>query len=83
MFIVGESIHSLHYQFRVGRKIASAAILDVCNVIYKRLKNDYLKVMQCTIQQFPSSFVYIQEKHMVKSPVARALVQNINVKFVF
>lgn len=59
----GETITSLHYQFRVGRKTISRAIADVCSALYKRLKDDFLKVS--TPVMIRVKILKIYENHVI------------------
>lgn len=40
----GESIRSIHFQFRIGEKTLQRHFRRVCKAIYKVLKDHYMKV---------------------------------------
>lgn len=45
MYVLGESMKSLHYSFRVGHSTISNIIHEVTPIIYNVLKEEFLKVV--------------------------------------
>ena len=46
MLFLGESMLSLHFQFRIGHATICNFVPEVCEAIYEELKEDYLQVFK-------------------------------------
>lgn len=57
LLATGESFRSLRYTFRIGQSTISNIIPEVCETIYKNLKDIYLKVF-CLIIIFVMFYIY-------------------------
>ena len=73
----GESFTSLHYQFRMGKSTISTLVPDVCQAIYRCLKDQFLRVPSTNIKwaevskdffslwNFPHCIGSLDGKHVV------------------
>jgi len=48
----GETMKSLHYHFRIGHSTICQLIPEVCDVIYNKLKQDFVKVRFTFFKQY-------------------------------
>jgi hypothetical protein len=54
----GESIRSIHFQFRIGEKTLQRHFRRVCKAIYKVLKDRYMKVNTVSLRTLLSMQCY-------------------------